>query len=414
MTIQGLMNIVLVAREFPPETAHGGIGTQTFAKAHGLVALGHKVTVISASVDQARHDRGDAGVRVIRIPTFDNRLPHYTEVSEWVTYSTLVASEINRFHEEAQIDVIEFPEWGCEGFVHLLNRSEWNFIPTVIQLHGPLVMFGKAIGWPEVNSQFFRMGTMIEGACLQMTDAIYSSSACSARWCAENYGLDFTAIPVIHTGVDTDQFSRPLDSTLRDRPTIVFVGRITGDKGAPLLVDAACRLLKEIPNLKLQLIGTGDPALISDLNKKAESAGANDLLEFTGFVDRASLPKYLHRATVFALPSEYEPGPGMVYLEAMSTGLPVIACEGAGAAEVAEHNVTGLLIKPGDLDGLVENLRRLLLDPSLRERLGTAGYAYVKEMAETRVCIERIENLYRNTISAVRSRHNISLANSAS
>ena len=413
MTSQALMNIVLVAREYPPETAHGGIGTQTFAKAHGLVALGHKVTVISASVDQARHDQEDAGVRVIRIPTFDSQLTHYTEVSEWVTYSTLVASEINRVHDEAQIDVIEFPDWGCEGFVHLLNRSEWNVIPTVIQLHGPLVMFGKAIGWPDVNSQFFKMGTMIEGACLQMADAIYSSSACSARWCSENYGLD-AAIPVIHTGVDTDQFSRQLEGTVKERPTIIFVGRITGDKGAPLLVDAACRLVEEIPNLKLQLIGIGDTALISDLNKKAQSAGANDLLEFTGFVDRAALPGYLHRATVFALPSEYEPGPGMVYLEAMSTGLPVIACEGAGAAEVVEHNVTGLLIKPGDVNALVDALRRLLLDQSLRQRLGTAGTAYASEIAETSVCIKRIENFYRSTISAMGSRKDQTVAKSVS
>lgn len=408
------MHIVLAAREYPPQTAHGGIGTQAYAKAHGFVDRGHKVTVVSASVDKARHDHEDRGVRVIRIPTFDDRLAHFTEVSEWVTYSTLVASELNRLHEETPIDVIEFPEWGCEGFVHLLNRSEWNFIPTVIQLHGPLVMFGKAIGWPEPDSNFFKMGTMIEGACLQMADAIYSSSACSARWCAEHYGLDFASIPVIHTGVDTNHFSLPADDSPKTVPTIVFVGRITGDKGAPLLVEAACRLAVEIPNLKLKMVGTGDPTLISDLRKKANALGASDLLEFTGFVDRSVLPEHLHSATVFALPSEYEPGPGMVYLEAMSTGLPVIACEGAGAAEVVEHDVTGLLIKPRDVNGLVDSLKRLLLDSSLRERIGRAGCAYAREMAETRVCLERIENFYREAIDAVRSRQDQHLANSAS
>jgi glycosyltransferase involved in cell wall biosynthesis len=399
------MIIVLAAREYPPETADGGIGTQTYAKAHGLSALGHTVVVVSASVDNVRHDYQDREVRVIRIPTFEDRMPLYTEVAEWTTYSALVAAEIARLHDESPVDLVEFPEWGCEAYVHLLNRSEWNHIPTVIQLHGPLVMFGHAIGWPETTSKFFTIGTMMERICLQMADALYSSSANSARWCTEHYELDSREIPVIHTGVDTVHFRPPANSAKNVRPTIIFVGRVTGDKGAPILVEAACRLAQEIPDLQLRLLGKGNPALISELTNKAIMAGQPDLLDFAGFVDHSNLPGELGRAHVFALPSQYEPGPGMVYLEAMACGLPVIACEGAGAAEVVRHGENGILIPPDDIDALVDGLRTLLLNQSLREQWGSAAREYAVETAETKTCIKRIEVLYENVVNDCRTQN---------
>ena len=79
------MRIALVSQEYPPETAHGGIGSQTHLKAHGLAARGHDVHVISHSADAARHDYDDGRVRVTRIPGADGRLPIHTDVVRWLT-----------------------------------------------------------------------------------------------------------------------------------------------------------------------------------------------------------------------------------------------------------------------------------------------------------------------------------------
>ena len=73
------MRICLVSQEYPPDTASGGIGSQTYAKAHGLASRGHEVTVLSASRTEARRERRDGQVRVIRIPGFHPRMDLNTE-----------------------------------------------------------------------------------------------------------------------------------------------------------------------------------------------------------------------------------------------------------------------------------------------------------------------------------------------
>ena len=128
-----MMRIALVSQEYPPETGHGGIATQTYTKAHGLADLGHEVYVISHSLDSARHEYETSGVRVIRIPGFDGELPLYTEIARWITYSALVASEISALDSQVELDLVDFAEWGSEGYVHLVNSTSWGRIPTVIQ-----------------------------------------------------------------------------------------------------------------------------------------------------------------------------------------------------------------------------------------------------------------------------------------
>ena len=139
------MRIGLIAQEYPPDTAKGGIGTQTYLKAHGLTALGHNVRVISRSAVKQRSVHEAEGIRVIRVPS--TWMPVYTELADWLSYSQRVAEEIAAQHAHEAFDILDFPEWACEGYVHLLNRSEWNWIPTVLHLHGPLVMLARTLGW---------------------------------------------------------------------------------------------------------------------------------------------------------------------------------------------------------------------------------------------------------------------------
>src|SRR5262245_54195490 len=111
-SIEGrVLRIVLASQEYPPETAHGGIGTQTHAKAHGLVARGHEVHVLSHSTDGQRHEYRDGRVRVTRIPGVDARLPVNTDPVRWLSYSVEVAAALAALHARTPVDVIDFPEW---------------------------------------------------------------------------------------------------------------------------------------------------------------------------------------------------------------------------------------------------------------------------------------------------------------
>lgn len=387
------MRICLVSQEYPPETAHGGIGAQTYVKAHGMARFGHSVTVLSHSIDTERHAYPDGAVDVVRIPSADGRLPIATEPVRWLSYSLEVAAEIARLHAAAPFDIIDFPEWGAEGYAHLLNRTSWNDVPTLVHLHGPLVMFAHQIGWPDVNSEFYRAGSMMEGACVRLADAVISSSDCSADWCAQYHGLDRGRIVTIHTGVDRRIF-RPTPVAKAERPTVLFVGKIAANKGVEALLDAALALVADIPDLRLQMVGGGNEGLSRRLVDRAAAAGQPELLELAGFRRRDELPDILSRAHLFAAPSIYEGGPGFVYLEAMACGLPVVACSGSGASEVVRHEQNGLLVTPGDANELVSALRRLLTDENLRSRLAAGGIQFVAEEADSDQCLRRLEGIY--------------------
>ena len=392
------MRIALVSQEYPPETAHGGIATQTFAKARGLAARGHEVHVISHSVDGARHEHCDGEVRVRRIPGFDTAMPIHTEPARWLTYSALVAAELAALHQEYNLDLVDFPDWGCEAYVHLINRNEHTRLPTVIHLHGPLVMLAHTIGWPQLDSELYRVGTAMEATCLRLADAIVSSSACSVQWCAERYGVDAHQIPVIHTGVDTRCF-RPRLAAKAQRPTVLFVGRVARSKGVELLVEAASEVAADIDDLRLRLIGRCETGLATELRARVQQRGYPDLLELAGFVPHAELPQELCRAHVFAAPSRYEGGPGFVYLEAMACGLPVIACAGSGSAEVVSDGTTGHLVPPDDAASLATALRTLLEDEARREQMAQMARAYAVHEADSQLCVQRLEQFYCSVVA---------------
>ena len=390
------MRIALVSQEYPPETATGGIGTQTYLKAHGLASLGHEIHVISRSPDGAFSERCDNGIQITRIPGFESRMTIYTIAADWLSYSVEVAKAVASLHTRSRLDIVDFPEWGAEGYVHLLNRTEWNCVPTVVHLHGPLVMFAHTMGWPEIDSEFYRVGTAMEGGCVRLADRVFSSSECSADWCVKYYGRDRVEIPILHTGVDVELFS-PRHLPKAQRPTIVFAGKLVRNKGVLELIAAARQLTKEIPGLQLCLLGRGEQEIIGELRDAANELP--DLLDMPGYISQASLPERYSRVHVFAAPSKYEGGPGFVYLEAMACGLPVIGCEGSGVAEVIRHGQNGLLVPPQDVDALTSALRSLLKDETRREEMGRAAREYVLAEADSRLCIKKLEAFYSGVVS---------------
>ena len=200
-------------------------------------------------------------------------------------------------------------------------------------------------------------------------------------------------VPIIHTGVDVEQF-RPGKSAPAKRPTIVFAGKLARNKGVFLLAEAASRLTAEFPDLQLRLLGRGQPQIVEQLRNIAASKGGHDLLDFPGFISPSDLPEHLCRAHVFAAPSEYEGGPGFVYLEAMACGLPVIACAGSGASEVVREGENGLLVPPRDVNALTEVLRTVLRDGERRRTMGEEARRYVLREADSRTCMKTLEAFY--------------------
>src|SRR2546428_6253388 len=122
------MRICLVSQEYPPDTSSGGIGSQTYLKAHGLASRGHEVFVISASEADLGRECRDGPVRVIRIPGpgLHHRMSLNTEPVRWLTYSAEVAAAVSKLHSEGPFDLVDFPEYGGGSYFFFFNLAEWG------------------------------------------------------------------------------------------------------------------------------------------------------------------------------------------------------------------------------------------------------------------------------------------------
>jgi len=157
------------------------------------------------------------------------------------------------------------------------------------------------------------------------------------------------------------------------------------------LLEAAIKIAPAFPGLRVRMFGREEKQVAAALRKRAAAAGCEDILEFAGFADHNTLPLELSQADVFAAPSRYEGGPGFVYLEAMACGLPAIACESSGAAEVIVPGENGALVPPDNVDALADALRRLLADKCI----GRRAREYVVRNFDTIDCVGRIESFFK-------------------
>jgi teichuronic acid biosynthesis glycosyltransferase TuaC len=172
-------------------------------------------------------------------------------------------------------------------------------------------------------------------------------------------------VEVVYNGTDPDLFTPA--SAPEQTPTILIVGNLLAGKGHELVLRAFARIKDSYPGLQCRMIGEGADrerfaALARDLR-------ISDQVHFLGRQSRVDVADAMRNCTVFVLPSRYE-GLGCVYLEAMASGKPAVACWGQGIDEVIEHAKSGWLIPIDGLEELVQGLQILLGDAKLRTQIG--------------------------------------------
>ena len=398
------MRICLVSQEFPPETAHGGIGSQTWTKARELAARGHEVHVLTSSDLPADGVRSEdvGGFRVHRLQPPGSEFKVYETLVFNLGYTWEVLRQLSALMAERPFDVIDFPEYGAEGYAYQLDRGPWNWVPVVVQLHGPLSMFAERIGWPPLDSDFHRVGVAMEELSIQRADALMACSANIADFTAARHGVERTAIDVVHCGVDASAFA-PKSRQNGSRPTVLFAGNLAVSKGALTAFEAVMRLRERHPDIRLRMLGK-ETALSDQITERARAAGAADNVDVVGFVDdRSELPSYYGEATVFCSTARHEVGVANVYLEAMASGCPVIASRTGAAPEAVSDGESGFLVDPDDVGATAAAIDRVICDPALRERMGTAARRKVDEYFAVDRYVDRVVANYERAIE--RSAH---------
>ncbi len=268
----------------------------------------------------------------------------------------------------------------------------------------------------------YSVSSFCERSGLEGADAIIAVSAAMRRDLINCYpAVDPGRVIVIHNGIDTDEFKpdRGTDALVRlgvdpGRPVVLFVGRVTRQKGLPHLLEAATDI---DPGAQLVLCaGMPDtPELGAEILARVEAlrAAGHPVLWIEEMLPRPELIQLLTHATVFVCPSVYEPL-GIVNLEAMACETAVVATHTGGIPEVVEEGVTGLLVplelrddgsgEPVDpaefAAGFSERINELLADPAEAERLGKAGRGRAVAEFGWSAIAERVVDLYERVIAA--------------
>ena len=208
-----------------------------------------------------------------------------------------------------------------------------------------------------INGFYFRRGWSVPVA---LTPEVRNSVA-------EFYGLPLSRVPVIYNGIDLSRCVPKTTYEPGETVTILHVGRFDVPKNHPGLLEAFRLLLETHPECRLRLVGDGE--LRPDMEKLAREKGIADFVEFCGM--QSNVYPYLHDADIFTLPSIYEGNP-MTIIEAMGTGLPIVASRVGGIPDMISDGESGLLVEP-EPQSICTDLTRLVGDAALRQRLGLAA-----------------------------------------
>jgi len=226
----------------------------------------------------------------------------------------------------------------------------------------------------------------------------------TSRYCAEvahrEYGVPPARLAVVPEPIDLEAWDaafRRAPRRARGRPVVLSVARMYPRKRLQDLLQAAATLRGEIADVQVRIVGQG-PEFVA-LERLHAELGLGDSVALLGDVSREDLAEEYVNADVFCLPSVQE-GFGIVFLEAMAAGLPIVACRAAAMPETVRDGVTGVLVPTRDPAALARTLGELLRDPARAQALGTEGRRRIPEFATDRVAqrfVDAIESIAKTS-----------------
>lgn len=394
------MRVDIISKEYPPEI-YGGAGVHV---AELVRSLRESIDVRVRAFGAMRDEAGTSSYSVPVELTASN-----------VAIATL-GTDLAIVEDVAGADVVHSHTWYANFAGHLAKLL--HGIPHVITAHSlePLRPW-KA----EQLGGGYRVSSYIEKTAYESADAIIAVSDGMRRDILRAYpDVNPDNVVTIHNGIDLERWVRNEDHDVArslgidpDRPTVIFVGRITRQKGLPYLLQAARRLPAEV-QLVLCAGAPDTPEILAEV--EAAVGVLRDERDGVVWIDRMltrdELSVALSVSSVFVCPSVYEPL-GIVNLEAMACGVAVVGTATGGIPEVIEDGVTGRLVPidqvndgtgtPTDPEQFVTDLARVLtevvLDTDLCREYGSAGRRRAEDHFAWSAIAERTEALYRRLLA---------------
>ncbi len=395
------MRVLVFGWEFPPYIS-GGLGVASEGLVRGLLQLGTEIVlvlphhplssqlpnlkIVDAGEELARDDpphRKRFLLRLRRIPSLlrpystdtlyaeEREAAQKTRTTFLGHYGPNLATEVVRYAEVAgriarreRFDAIHAHDWLT--YLAGLEAKRASGKPLAVHVHA--TEFDRSGGGANhFVSDIERLG-------LTRADRVIAVSHYTAQLVANAYGVPPERLRVVHNAIDPKETVGDWSVEEGD-PLVLFAGRITWQKGPEHFVDAAARVVGEIPNVKFAVAGSGDQ--MRSMIERVAAHGIGRSFLFTGFLAPSELDRLYARADVYVMPSVSEPF-GLTALEALQHGTPVILSRSAGVSEVV-RNV--LRVDIGNVEDLASKILSVLLFPPLREALSSGGRAEVRRLS---------------------------------
>ncbi len=371
----------------------GGMNVYVRDFSRELGCHGVQVDVFTRSQDDCqpmiKHDLGNGG-RVIHIPAGPEKPIPVAEISHYLDEFTDGVLHFARA-EGLEYDLIHSHYW-LSGLVAEQLRQAWGGTPIVHMFHTLGHMKNLIAESDSERAPQARLDG--EARVVQMADRLIAATPAEEQQLIELYNADPAKIAVIPPGVDLARF-HPIAKVVAQakvgipcgNKNILFAGRIEPLKGIDTLLQAMSILQNQHPQAVTEtcvaIIG-GDPwadtldAEMARLQELRTALGINNLVTFLGAKDQDILPNYYAAAEMVVMPSHYESF-GMVALEAMAMGTPVIASEVGGLAHLVQHGVNGFHVPSRDPVALADAMLALLTNDELRQQLGRQARQYAQQ-----------------------------------
>lgn len=395
------MRIAYISQEYPPSPRAGGIGSYVKEIAHDMASRGHEVTVLTASDDTRKSDIvKEDGVRVIHLSggsffieglegkTRFAKLKKLRCLYRFWSYRIKLRQAIQQY---GPFDVIEVPEYGCEGLY--LNDLG---MPIVYRLHTPTLMDHEhfnVLPFSISRAPYYLQGWIELKVLRKKAKYITSCSSSLKEWAERNVFKAEKDIRVIYNPIrflNYEHFS--ILEKRKNEINILYAGTICDWKGVGDLCEACTILEKEGITFTLTIAGkTG---------AYADSLAARPWLKLLGKIKREELMKLYGQVDVVCFPSWWENMP-MVCIEAMMSGALVIGSNSGGMAEIINDGVNGFLLPPKNPQLWAKKIKEVFVLPSAqKEQISTNAIERIRTTFSLEVIAHRMEEYYKEVIES--------------
>jgi glycosyltransferase involved in cell wall biosynthesis len=343
--------------EFPPRVV-GGIARHCNGLAKALVAEGHEVHVVTLDFPGSPAYEEMEGVKVYRTVT---ELGHPNFLTWVLLFNHFLEKRMADISRQVEFDVLHVHDWLAAfagiSFKHYLKK------PVVLTVHSTEI--GRAQGLHNADS--FSIDGVEWWSAYEAKKTIVTSHSMKREVC-DHFNLPWEKVEIIPNAINTKEYNASVDrGAVRARfgvgwgeKMVLCVGRLVPQKGIEYFIRAIPMIAQRYPEAKFIIVGEG--WWRDYLEDVAQSTGHRSKILFTGFVSEADLVALMTSADVLVVPSIYEPF-GIVALEGMATGVPVVSSYVGGLAEVIEHDRTGVFVYPRNPRSIAWGIDHVLSNP---------------------------------------------------